>query len=95
MGQWAGEWMGRSWWRIWEAGLDGLDAVRACRLRRRLWRRSWLVSWERRLSPTGGCWVARLSCPELPITVARRGRSRCQALERARTALNRLLATRD
>ncbi|RUL85733.1 hypothetical protein [Tautonia sociabilis] len=64
---------------------DDRDARRADRLRRSLGRMRWLISWERR---GDGRWVARLSCPELPETVARCGRSRCEAARRAARVLS-------
>jgi hypothetical protein len=91
----AGESTVMGWRGIWCFAFDALDAARARRERRRLWRRAWLVSWDRPAAEAGTTWVARLSCPQLPITVARRGRSRCQALGRARAALDRLLSNAE
>ncbi len=52
-------------------------------------RRRWLLSWQR--DDAGEGWVARLSCPQLPETVERQGRSRCHAIGRANRALTALL----
>lgn len=89
----AGSKGGLAW--LWVSVLDALDRARARWHRHALWRQAWLVSWERRAAADHEPWVARLSCPELPVTIARRGRSRCHALRRARIALDRLRSTTE
>ncbi len=76
---------------------DRIDERRAIRRRDRFGRRRWLLSWGRADAPDSGAtgrgpWLARLSCPELPLTVERRGRSLRQAIGRAEAALTFLLS---
>jgi len=71
--------------------LDRLDEGRARRLRVRLGKRLWLVSWNRH---GDGLWRARLSCPSLVSTLERTATSRAQAIEHAVHALSRLLLVR-
>jgi len=52
-------------------------------------RRKWLLSWHR--DEVADAWLARLSCPQLPETVERHGRSRCHAIGRANRALSAML----
>jgi len=68
--------------------IDARDRRRAQRLQRMLGARRWLISWQPR---PDGRWTARLSCPELPVTIARHGRTRCQAARNASRALRLLL----
>ncbi len=72
-----------------------LELLRGCRderharaLRDAFGRRRWLLSWHPDL---GGCWCARLSCPEWPETVERHGPTRREAIDRAAEALARLV----
>ena len=48
-------------------------------------RRRWLLSWQPH--GAGETWIARLSCPQLPETIEREGRSRCHAIGRANRAM--------
>jgi hypothetical protein len=70
---------------------DRWDIRRAVSRRDRLGRRRWLVNWQRR---PDGWWLARVSCPRVPITIERAGPTRCQAIRRAAEALA-LLASDD
>jgi hypothetical protein len=70
---------------------DRLDEEHARRQRRRLGRKRWIVSWARVETPEPS-WRARLSCPELPLTVERRGPSRGAAIGRAVEALTQMLS---
>jgi hypothetical protein len=72
--------------------LDAWDDREARLLRAELGGHRWLVSWTRR---DDGRWLARVSCPSLPTTVERDGRSRCRAIRRAEAALHRLLGPDD
>lgn len=65
---------------------DRADELAARRLRHTLGRRRWIVSW----SPERGCdanWRARISCPEIELTIERASTSRCRAIVKAREAL--------
>jgi hypothetical protein len=70
---------------------EGLDEGRARRLRRDFGRRGRLLSWRRE---SDGSWRARLSCPDLPRTIERAGRTRSEAIDRADRARARILALR-
>ena len=74
--------------------LDRIDDFRARRMRADLGARRWLLSWSQDLASTRYPWLARVSCPELPLTIERRGRSRIGASVRAQRALERLLLVR-
>ncbi|HEU5117089.1 MAG TPA: hypothetical protein VFT74_10525 [Isosphaeraceae bacterium] len=75
--------------------LDRIDDFRARRMRAALGARRWLLSWSQDLAATRYSWLARVSCPELPLTIERRGRSRIGASVRAQRALERLLRARE
>lgn len=81
--------------RLFPRILDRLDEARAHQLRRDLGSRRWLVSWSRKPAAGQPPWLARVSCPQLSLTIERRGRSRVSASLRAQTALERLLQRRD
>lgn len=70
--------------RLW----DWRDDRRARRLRRDYGHHGWLVSWRRLRDDR---WLVRLSCPERPETIARRGRSRTEAIRRADAVLRRAI----
>jgi hypothetical protein len=70
---------------------ERLDEARARRLRRDFGRRGRLLSWRREAD---GSWRARLSCPDLPRTVERAGRTRSEAIDRADRVRSRILALR-
>ncbi len=72
--------------------LNERDELRARNLREEFGRRSWLVSWNQLEQ---GLWLARLSCPEVPVTVERKGRTRCEAVQRASGALTLILSSDD
>lgn len=74
----------------WRAVRDQWDDHWAVRRRAVLARRRWLVSWTRR---EDGSWLARVSAPELPVTIERAGKSRRLAIQRATKYLAEL--TRD
>jgi hypothetical protein len=59
---------------------DRWDDLRAIRRRADLARRRWLVSWHRR---GDGSWLARVSSPDLPVTIERASSTRCRAIDRA------------
>lgn len=56
---------------------DRIDEEHAHFRRKILGRRRWLVSWDRR---DDGRWLARVSCPHLPMTIVRSGITRCEAI---------------
>lgn len=57
-----------------------------------LGRRQWLVSWEER---GDGRWLARVSCPQLPMTIERSGNTRCEAIRFATEFLEDLVPPKD
>jgi hypothetical protein len=81
--------------RLFSKILDRLDETRAHQLRRDLGSRRWLVSWSPEPGTVPSVWLARVSCPQLSLTIERRGRTRVKAAIRAQTALERLLQGRE
>jgi hypothetical protein len=74
---------------------DLLDEHRAGRFRESLGRRGLILSWVGPHAGSANPWLARLSGPELPLTVERRGRSRCEAIRRAHEVWTLLQSTTD
>jgi hypothetical protein len=70
---------------------ERFDEGRARRLRRDFGRAGRLLSWRREAD---GSWRARLSCPDLPRTIERAGRTRAEAIDRADRVRSRILALR-
>ncbi len=64
------------WWAV----RDRWDDQWAKRRRADLAHRRWLVSWQRR---DDGQWLARVSSPDLPVTIERARSTRCRAIEAA------------
>jgi hypothetical protein len=84
----------RRGWGPWAAIRWAVDCFDERHARRRLadfGKRRWLVSWYRGVE---GGWRARLSCPSLPYTIERAGKSRSEAIQRAEIVLCRILSFR-
>ena len=73
------------------AAFDRYDESRARRTRQDFGRLGRLLSWSR---GPDGAWRARLSCPELPRTIERSGKTRGESIDRADRVLRRILALR-
>jgi hypothetical protein len=69
---------------------DQLDEISARRLRSCLGQERWIVSWVEESSELDR-WRARVSCPQIDLTLERVGSTRCRAIRRARRALAELL----